>query len=204
MSAAFDTDEATRDMFNRWQIAGHTVIVERGTFRHAQFKRDHDPEAVLKVDGVPYLNSQGKTVKVGQLLPERADLALDMDGNVLPKHEFEKRYRDFLRYVPMIEGSDPGAEHIPDPVRWVTQVIDTYSESVGPVEAGWDANVPALEEATHTYDPKNDKLIEIVETNAKSQAEINAAVLEGLKGLSEKQAPPPKRGPGRPRKETTE
>ena len=165
MSAAmdFDTSDEYGKMVMRWTVAGHEVVHERATFRHKAYKKDLPPETTIKINGAPLLSSQGKSITVGDVLPERADLALDMDGNVLPSHEFEKRYREFLNWFTYVEGSDPGAEPIPDAAVYVCQVPDSFSESPGMVEACWDARVPAAEERTHQYDPDKDKMVEMVQ-----------------------------------------
>ena len=177
MSAAmdFDTDSAWQALALKWQAADHTVIHSRGTFRHKAYKKDLDPELVIKRDGVPFMTSNGHTLTFKDLLPERADLCLDMDGNVLPQHEFEKRYREFMNWFNFVEGSDPGAEHIPNAEQWICQTPDTFSESPGMVEIGFDARKPAEEERTHKYDPASDKMIEVMQaTNEKTDLAIAA------------------------------
>jgi hypothetical protein len=197
MSAAadFDSSDEYQKLILKWTAAGHEVIHERGTFRHKDYKKELPPETVVKLDGAPLLSSHGKTVEAGELLPERTDLALDMDGNILPEHEFVKRYKNYLNWFNYVEGSDPGAEPIPDRIEYVMQVPDKFSESGGFVEAGWDARKPPEEEATHKYDPVKDEMVEMV----RGQGEALGTAMEAVQKLLEER--PAKRGPGRPRKE---
>jgi hypothetical protein len=197
----FDTDQAWQSLSLKWQAAGHTVIHERATFRHKAYKKELDPDTIIMRDGAPFITNHGHTLTFKDLMPERADLCLDMDGNMLPQHEFEKRYMEFMNWFDFIEGSDPGAEHIPNAERWICQTPDTFSESPGMVEIGFDARKPAKEEATHQYDPVNDKMIEIMKANSE-KADLT---MEAVRHLLEDKEPntaevPKRRGPGRPRK----
>lgn len=198
----FDTSDEWGKLVMKWNAAGHTVVHDRGTFRHKAYMKNLDPEMQIKVDGADYITNHGHALKVGDVLPERADLCLDMDGNLLPQHEFEKRYFEYLNWFDYIEGSDPKAEHIPNVHRYISQVPDQFSESPGMVEAGWDARKPAEKEATHQYDPNTDKMVEIMHAS-NEKADLT---MEAVKRLLEQNAPvadeePRKRGPGRPRKE---
>ncbi len=210
MSAAtdYDTDEDWQKLVMKWSAAGHEVLHERKTFRHKAYKKDLDPEAVIQrrvgSDLVPYTTSTGHTLTFGDVLPERADLCLDMDGHMLPQHEFEKRYFEFLNWFNYVEGSDPKAEPIPNAEQWICMIPDPFSESPGMVEAGWDARKPspAEDERTHRYDPRTDEMVEIV----KQQGEATNLTLEAVRQLLEAaQTPvvdePKKRGRGRPRKD---
>ena len=196
----FDSSDEWAKLAMKWNAAGHTVLHDRGTFRHKAYMKNLDPELIIKRDGAPYITSHGHTLRIKDVLPERADLCLDMDGNVLPQHEFEKRYREFLNWFEYIEGSDPGAEHIPNAERYICQVPDTFSESPGMVEAGWDARKPAEEDRTHKYDPNTDKMVEIVQASNEKADLTMEAIKRLLEQNAERDAAPAKRGPGRPRK----
>lgn len=192
MSAAefIDTDEEMQKMVMRWTTAGHEFIPERTTFRHRMFKKDLDPCTVIRYeDGTPII-LYGKQVTVGDVLPERADLALDSSGKLLNANDFEKRYEEYLRWFRMVEGSDPKSEPIPDIVDFVTAIPDPFSDSPGMVQVHYDARKPAEVERTHLYDPNTDQLVEInksLETQGKA-----------IEHLLEKSM---RRGPGRPRKD---
>jgi len=197
-AADFDTNDDMQKLYNKWQAAGHEVIYERAAFRHAGFKKDFEPDTVVRIGDAPILmRADGQPLKVSECLPERADLALDMDGKLLPQHEFEKRYLEYLDWFSFIEGSDPKAEPIPHVENYIKMVPDTFSESNGLVEAHFDARKPPEEERTHHYDPIADKEVEI-------QRETNTVLMESIKELlaERKNAPeePKKRGPGRPPK----
>lgn len=176
--------------FMKWQTAGHEVMYDRSTYRHKAFRKHFASDAIIKVDGVPLL-LHGKTVKVADTFPERADLALDEDGNLVTQHEFSRRYKDWLTWFSWNEATDLSAEPIPGVLEYVTATYDRFSESRGLVEINFDARKPAEEVATHKYDPNSDKLIEMAETQA--------TIAKGLEYLLEQNLN--KRGPGRPPKD---
>ncbi len=190
----------------RLQAAGHEVIPERFAFRHRDFKKDWPDDMVICVregmEKVPLLNSFGQSVKVSEILPERADLCLDGEGCVLSPEDFRKRYIQYISVTaPDFSGFDLNSEPIPDPTRWVLQIVDPFSESSGAVEVGYDARKPAEEERTHDYDPERDQLVERIAAKQDEQSEAVATALTALKDIMEKQKnEPPKRGPGRPPK----
>ncbi len=173
----------------RWQTAGHEYIPERNLYRHRAYRKEFAPGIAVKLDGVPLI-VEGCLVKTEELLPERADLALDMDGNILPQHEFERRYIDWLQWFTWHEATDLTAEPIPNVLDFVLKAKDVFSESNGLIPIHYDARKPA-EIATHRYDPMSDKMIEIAETQA--------TIAKGLEFLLEQNLN--KRGPGRPPKE---
>lgn len=192
MSAAefIDTDEEMQKMVMRWTTAGHEFIPERSTFRHRMFKKDLDPCTPIRFeDGTPVV-LYGKQVTVGDVLPERADLALDANGKLLNANEFEKRYREWQRWFRLVEGSDPNSEPVPDVFDYVTAIPDPFSDSPGMVQVHYDARKPAEAERTHHYDPDTDQLVEIKESLSTQN--------EALRMLIENSQ---RRGPGRPRKD---
>ena len=170
----------------RWQVAGHEVIYDRNTFRHKAYRKDFAPGTLVKVDGVPVITAGGKVLCTDDIFPERGDLCLDMDANIVPQHEFERRYKAFLEWFTWIESTDLLVEPVPDVAQYVSMTYDTFSESRGFVPIGFDARKKAEGDATHRYDPIEDKMVEIAETQ-KVMAEV-------LKAMTEK------RGPGRPPK----
>jgi len=210
MSAAtdFDTSEEWQKLTMKWMAAGHEVIHARGTFRHKAYRQEFEPDQIIfRERGVPFITHSGKTLRVGDVYPERADVCLNMDAIMLPQHEFEKRYIEVLNWYNFVEGSDPKSEPIPNINRYISHIKDPFSESPGPVEIGFDAHKPAEADPTHHYDSDKDKMVEIV----KQQGEAANLTMEAVKQLLEERlerdtAPDPsnepaKRGPGRPRKD---
>lgn len=193
MSAAhFDTNEENQKLVMRWTMAGHEVIPDRMLFRHKGMRKTFPPDAILKYsDGTPVI-SFGKTVAISDILPERADIALDADGRLLNEHDFERRYREYLAWFTYVEGSEIESEPVPGALDFVLATPDVFSESNGFVQINFDARVPAPQERTHFWDDKNDRLVAI--------EEAQGTTLEAIKLLLEKST----RGPGRPRKEEVE
>jgi hypothetical protein len=175
----------------RWQIAGHEVIFDRGTFRHKAYRKDFPKGTIVKRDGVPFITSAGKVLKTDDIFPERADLALDSDANIIPQHQFDRNYKQFLGWYTWIESTDINVEPIPSVEDYVSQTYDTFSESKGFVTIGYDAKKLPEQVRTHQYDPNTDKLVEIAATQAVMTDALKHLLEENLK---------PKRGPGRPPK----
>lgn len=174
----------------RWQVAGHEVIYDRNTFRHKAYRKDFPKGTVVKIEGVPFITAGGKILKTEDIFPERGDLCLDMDANIIPQHEFARRYREFLEWYSWIESTDLLVEPVPGVADYISMTYDSFSESRGFIPIGFDARKPAEAVATHRYDPNTDKLVEIAETQA--------TMTDALKFLLEKNLNKP--GPGRPRK----
>lgn len=170
----------------RWQVAGHEVIYDRNTFRHKAYRKDFPAGTLVKIQGVPFITVAGKVLCTDDIFPERGDLALDSDANIIPQHEFARRYREFLEWFSWIESTDLLVEPVPGVEEYISMTYDSFSESRGYVPIGFDARKKPEQIATHKYDPSSDKLVEIAHTQ-----EVMADV---LKMLVEK------RGPGRPPK----
>lgn len=156
-----DIDEELQKFMLRVLASGHEFIPERRLYRHKSFKKDFPKGTLVKVKGVPLLTAFGNTVSTDQIFPERGDLALDDEGNLLPNHLFTERYRQWLGFFKMPENTDINAEFVPDAAEWVTQTYDEFGESGGLVTIGYDARKPAETIPTHKYDPINDKMVEI-------------------------------------------
>lgn len=194
MTAAFiDTNEENQKLILRWTAAGHEVLHDRMVFRHKAMRKDLPDDTIVKFnDGTPLI-SFGKPVRVGDMLPERVDVALDADGKMVSDQDFERRYREYARWFQYIEGTDIDAEPVPSILEYVLATPDTFSESAGFVQIHFDARVPAPERM-HMYDPIKDELVEI--------KEVQATSLEAVKAMLEKMTEKTEhRGPGRPRKE---
>ena len=182
------------EIARRLQAAGHEIIPARRTYRHAGFKQDFHPDTIVGVRGpdgtkTPLLNSFGGQITVGEILPERADLALDETGCIVPQSLFEERWVAFLDNT-MLYG-DPKMEPIPDVEKWVRMIPDKFSEGPGYIEVGFDAQKPAEMEATHVYDPGKNEIID----KLNEQGETQVVVAEAIKTLLEE-----RKKPGRPRK----
>lgn len=224
MSSALDFDRQKdwQNLVNRWNAAGHTIVYERGTYRHKAYIKEFPPETVIQRDmdgkSIPYLTSTGHTLTYGDVLPERADLCLDQEAKMVPKHVFEKRYEEFIKWFNYIQGAELDSVYVPDHDKWISQIPDPFSESPGSVEAGWDARKPAPPESERTerYDPRLDKMIEIQQEDRKRSdltTEALVKFLEESKSTPQTEIavvtpvaatepePPKRRGPGRPRKE---
>lgn len=184
------------EIARRLQAAGHELIPSRRTYRHAGYRQNHHGDTIVgvRVDGlkVPLLTSAGKAISIQDVLPERADLAIDETGCVVTQAVFEERWISFLDNT-MLYG-DPKSEPIPNAEQWIRQTPDTFSESPGYVEIGYDARKPADEIRTHVYDPLRDELVE----KLNEQSERSTVMLDAVKGLLEERNE--KRGPGRPQK----
>ena len=203
-----DGMETPKDSFDRdtlrLQSAGHEIIRERNTYRHRDLKQGFDAGTVVRVknedgDFVPLLGHDGSEVKTEQILPERGDVALDEFARVLPRHEFEDRYKAWFEVGLPEEArdhTDLNSIPIPDPARWVKQIVDPFSESRGPVEIGYDARKPAEQEVQkfENVSADDDERMERIEDTL-TQA------LEGMTSAVERLTPP-KRGPGRPPKDS--
>lgn len=168
------------------QAAGHVPIRERFTFRHRDFMHDLPDETpiMLKSDDgvkVPLLSNAGKPVTVGEVYPERADIALDDEGCIVRQNDFKERYKAFLE-VTLPDFCRVDDEPIPAADRWIVQVVDSFSESPGPIDIGFDARKPAEQEATHMYNPETDELLERVAAQGEAQG---AALTKALEVLTE-------------------
>lgn len=183
-------DELFQKFAMKVLTAGHEVIPERNCYRHKGYRKEFDRDAIVKIDGVPFITEFGAVLKVKDIFPERADLCLDIDANLVSQQEFERRYIEYLAWFDRPEGSEVELEPIPCVTDFIAKTYDVYSESGSMVTIGYDARKPAETVPTHQYDPRNDKMVEIEATQQK--------VVEILARLTEQAE---RRGPGRPPKE---
>ena len=182
-------DEEYQKLMLKWLAGGHEILADRRLYRHRSYKKDFPKGTVIKVDGVPLITPFGNTVTTDQILPERGDLCLDDEANVLDERTFAVRYKAWLKWFTMVENTDIDCEPIPDPAEWVTQTFDEFGESGGFVTIGYDARKKTEYIPTHQYDPRTDEMVEIKETQ-RMMAQILARLADE----------PEKRGPGRPPK----
>lgn len=159
-----DMDADYQRFVMKIMAGGHELIPERRLYRHRSYKKDFPKGTPVKVDGAQYITHFGVALTTDMVLPERADLCLDSDGALVSQQTFTTRYREWLRWFEMAEGSDIESEFVPDVHEYVAMTPDTFGESRGFVEIGYDATKPAETVATHRYDPRTDEMVEIKET----------------------------------------
>lgn len=136
-----------RDMAIELAAEGHVVHRQRNSYTHAAFARDLDKDIEIQDKGKRVWNRfLGRYVKIGDLLPERAILGLDDDGNILSQVDFEVNYRLYLAAFPT--NRDPGLEPVPNVLRFLlVQVDQTFPEGDGRyVELGWTPTAEIHEE----------------------------------------------------------
>lgn len=138
------TQEMMREQRENWMLMGAEPVIERGTVRLRQFKKSLPADMPVMVrdadsgERVPFLLRSGQPLLCGDILPERADLALNEDGTLLHQHEFEPRYAQYLDAFRYAEGSEIILEPVPNVARYVNAKHDTWSESGGYVEIDYD------------------------------------------------------------------
>jgi hypothetical protein len=159
-----DMDQDYQKFVMKVMAGGHELVPERRLYRHKSYRKDFPKGTPIKVDGVQYITHFGVALTTDMVLPERADLCLDSDGNLVSQQTFTARFREWLRWFEMPEGSDIESEFIPDVHEYVASVPDTFGESRGFIEVGYDATKPAETVPTHKYDPRTDEMVEIKET----------------------------------------
>lgn len=126
----------------KWLRYGHEPIYERGTVRLRDFKKTLPPGLDVTVFSkelgtyVPLMLSCGRALKCGEVLPERADLALDDEGHLLSQGEFEQRYEAYLSAFSYPDGSDVNFEPVPYVVNYIKEMPDPWSDSRGMIEIG--------------------------------------------------------------------
>ena len=138
----------SEDNLKRWSSMGYEIIYERGTVRLPQFRKTFAKDVNVTVYSeevggyVPYILPQsGKVLRANDVLPERADLALDEKGRVLHQGDFANNYATWLESWSMGENAEPGCEPIPKVINYISTVQDTFSGSGGPIEIGFDPKI---------------------------------------------------------------
>ena len=173
----------------KWQMNGHEPVYERGSVRLANFKKSLPGDLEVTVldpatnDYVPFMLTCGRALKCGEVLPERADLALDEKGRLRSQAEFEQAYSVFLDAFGYVEGSDTGVEPVPNVVEFVRQTPDTFSESSGMIEIGFDPKLDEEFKPQRRYGPDGQSEEEYQQEQA-DRTDIASA----LKSIAETQA----------------
>jgi len=174
----------------RWQRNGHEPIWQRGTVRLSDLRHDvpkNQPVLVLDKESgeyVPLMLACGRPLLCGEVLPERADLALDKEGRLLSQAEFEANYEKYLDSFSYPDGSDPNFEPVPNVVRFIKETPDPYGESRGMVEIGFDPHLEREFKPSARFGPNGETEEEWLRESQKNSGDIAAA----LKVLSENQA----------------
>lgn len=173
----------------RWQIHGHTPVYERGTVRlngmQKSFPKDLEVTVLDRSTGEyrPLMLTCGRPLKCSEVLPERADLALDEEGHVLTQGEFEQNYSMYLNAFAYPYGSDPNCEPVPNVVDFIRVHPDPYGESRGMVEIGWDAKLNQEFSPKQRFGPNGETEEEWRKAQNQNSNDISAA----LKILAENQ-----------------
>lgn len=174
----------------KWQRLGHEPIWERGTVRLRELRHQvpaNQPVQVLdKASGEyrPLILSCGRPLLCGEVLPERADLALDNEGRLLSQADFEARYEKYLSAFSYPDGSDINFEPVPNVVNYVKEHPDPYSESRGMIEIGFDPKLNEDFKPKARFGPNGETEEEWLKESQKNTTDIAAA----LRTLSENQA----------------
>ena len=188
-----DMDKDYQKLVLRWLAMGHEVIHSRRLYRHKTYRKDFAPDTGIRRNGISFITNFGHTLKFSDVLPERADLCLDMDACVVDQQTFAARYKEYLRGFDFPEMTDLDAEFVPDVYDYIVATPDVFSDSRGFIEVGYDARKKPDEIPTHKYDPNKDEFVAIQETQ-----HLTMEVLQAM--LAKLESQPEKRGPGRPPK----
>jgi hypothetical protein len=167
---------------SRWMSNGDEPIRQRGSVRLAKFKKTLPADLEVTVFDknreayVPLLLSDGKPLKCGEVLPERADLALDEKGRLLSQSDFEARYDLFLNSFVFPEGSEVGFEPVPFVVNYIKETPDQWSESRGMVEIRYNPRIDEEFKPKKRFGPNGESEEEYLKDQAKSNGDIAAAL----------------------------
>lgn len=179
-----------QDQIRKWQLMGAEPVFDRGTVRLPQFRKTFGSDIPVTVfdreAGAyrPLVLSDGKPLMAHEVLPERADLALDKDGRVLNQGDFAQNYEVYLDSFIYPAGSNPRDEPVPNVVAYVREMPDPYSESSGSVEIRFDPKLDKPFRPIHRFGPNGESEEEWKREQAKSNDDQKAL----LKMLAETQA----------------
>lgn len=159
--------QIAKSNIDRWTLhkGEYEIVPERGVVRLLKYKKTFSDDIVVKRDGVPLLlKGTGRPLMANEVLRERADLALDIDGNLLSQGDFNSRYEEWLGAFSYPEGHEIGLDPVPNVAAYVSEEQDKYSESAGFIEIGYPD--PADQEK-HALNPQYD-------TEGRTQADRDA------------------------------
>src|SRR6056297_1418165 len=175
-----DAQQIASENFKRWQSNPGTYefIPEREICRLVKYKKTFSEDVLVKRDGVPLiLRTSGKPLRACDVLPERADLALDMDGNLLSQGDFKARYYEWLGSFTFPEGTEIGLEPCPEVSDYVSREPDRYSESNGYIEIYFDPKLNQEWTPSEKYDTEGRTQ---EEREAEASASVNNRLVEAL------------------------
>lgn len=179
-----------QDQVQKWLRYGHEPIYERGTVRLRDFRKSLPPDLDVTIFNkeiggyVPLMLSCGRALKCGEVLPERADLALDENGRLLSQGEFEQNYMTYLAAFSYTDGSDINFEPIPYVVNYVKETPDRFGDTKAMIEIGFDPKLNEDFRAKQKFGPNGETEEEWLRESQKNSNDIASA----LQVLSQNQA----------------
>ncbi|TDI71845.1 MAG: hypothetical protein E2O85_01530 [Bacteroidetes bacterium] len=174
-----ESQKIEKENVDNWTInPAYEIVPERGVVRLVKYKKEFSDDVMVLRDGVPFiLKNSGRPLKANEVMRERADLALDKDGNLLPQGEFQMRYMEWLGAFVYPEGTELALEPVPEVSAYVSECQDTFSESTGWIEIGFDPKLNEEWEPSKKFDTEGRDRDE-VERDAKS--DMNTKIMEAL------------------------
>ena len=170
-----------RKQRDKWEMIGATPIWERGTVRLPQFKKTFADDVEVKVRDKktfelrPFKLRSGRTLMASEILPERADLALDEDGVLLDQREFEDNYNVYLESFVFPPGADPRYEPVPNVANYINAKRDPWKlETLTYVEIDFDFDPNAEFKPKQLYGPNGEPEEEYLKKQAEEQNDIKA------------------------------
>lgn len=181
-----------KENLEKWQILGHEPIYERGVVRLHQFKKYFAPDVVVKEwsDATDSwepirLHSTFEELRAVDVLPERADMALDENGHLLHQGDFEQRYKLYLDAWVYEETADPNFEPIPNVKSYILEEPDNFSESRGYIPLKFDPMLNQEFKPEKLYGPDGETEEEF--NKNKKMETINPLLEQILDGLTSDQ-----------------
>lgn len=179
-----------QDQLRKWQLMGAEPVFARGTVRLPELKKSFGndvPVTVLDRETMAYkplILSDGGPLMAHEVLPERADLALDKDGHLLNQGDFSQNYEKYLDSFIYPQGSNPRDEPVPNVVNFVKEAPDPYTESSGMVEIRFDPKLDQPFRPHQRFGPNGESEEEWKREQARQSGDTAAI----LKQLAETQA----------------
>lgn len=172
-----EAQQIAKSNIDRWTIDPQFEIVpERGLVRLTKYKKDFADDVIVKRDGVPFLlKYSGRALHANEVLRERADLALDQDGNLLGQGDFQARYVEWLDAFTYPEGHETALDPIPEVGAYVSERQDTFSESSGYIAIDFDPRKDSEWEPSEKFDTEGREIQDETVSGA-----LNAMLLKAL------------------------
>ena len=178
------------ELLKKWQMMGAEPVFARGTCRLVEFRKTFSSEVPVTVldkatmSYKPLILSDGAPLMAHEVLPERADLALDEDGHLLAQGEFSQNYERYLDSFIYPAGSNPRDEPVPNVVHFVKEMPDPYTESSGMIEIRFDPKLDQPFRPNQRFGPNGESEEEWKREQSKAAGDTTAI----LKQLAETQA----------------